>query len=654
MIFGFILIIFTDADGQFLDQMNPEHFCASAKISKYYDKSPDSIIQSPLLHKYDVGFYFLDLNVENNSVGLSGNVLIRATVTADVLDTMAFELIDEMPIDSIVLNGVNSAYLRNNDEVFVILPQPVEWNEIFDCRIFYHGSPPTGEFFSGISTEFDSTWQKNVTWTLSEPFNARQWWPTKQVLTDKADSSWVFITTSAENKAGSNGILMNIVSLPDNKVRYEWKSAYPIDYYLISISVADYLDYSIYAFPAEGSGDSVLIQNFIYDTPECLTYYKQSIDGTKDILELFSDIFGEYPFHQEKYVHCLAGLSGGMEHQTMTTLGYLQFDIVAHELAHSWFGDNVTCSKWSDIWINEGFATYSDFLALEMIAGDPWPDVWKNNVHNFVISEPGGSIYVPEEEVTYENVERIFDSRLSYYKGALMLHMIRFEIQNDELFFQVLKNFQIEYADSTASATDFLNMLNQTSGMDLGGFFQQWYYGEGYPIFAITWKQDDSILQVGSVQTTSKPEITPLFKMKLPCKLFFSDGSDTTVILNQQTNNGQFSFLLNKTIDSIQVDPDKWVLKKIESIIGIQEISHSHGIVLFPNPANQVINLYFPSNGIKSTLVEIFDHTGKVILKEETLENRSIVDISRLPTGIYLARITRQNEKAVLKFIKQK
>jgi hypothetical protein len=159
---------------------------------------------------------------------------------------------------------------------------------------------------------------------------------------------------------------------------------------------------------------------------------------------------------------------------------------------------------------------------------------------------------------------------------------------------------------------------------------------------------------VGSVQTTSKPEITPLFKMKLPCKLFFSDGSDTTVILNQQTNNGQFSFLLNKTIDSIQVDPDKWVLKKIESIIGIQEISHSHGIVLFPNPANQVINLYFPSNGIKSTLVEIFDHTGKVILKEETLENRSIVDISRLPTGIYLARITGQNEKAVLKFIKQK
>ncbi|MBM3436003.1 MAG: M1 family metallopeptidase, partial [Bacteroidetes bacterium] len=609
VLFGFFLTSYFSSVAQLSDDFNFNHFCSQAKRKEFMTKSTDNIVQSSLIHNYDVSFYFLDLNVENNTVELSGNVTISAYVTADILDTIAFELVDELEIDSIQINGDISGYFRNNDEVFVPVSNPLPENEKFNFQIYYHGIPPTGGFFSGISTEYDSAWQKNVTWTLSEPFNARQWWPTKQVLTDKADSSWVFITTSAENKAGSNGILTNMISLPDNKIRYEWKSSYPIDYYLISFAVADYQDYSIYAFPEELTGDSILIQNYIYDSPECLSYYKQSLDETKEMLDLFSDLYGLYPFHQEKYGHCLAGLSGGMEHQTMTTLGYIQFEIVAHELAHSWFGNNVTCSNWSDIWINEGFATYSDFLALEMIAGDPWPEVWKNNIHNFVMSEPGGSVYVPEEEITYENVERIFDSRLSYYKGALMLHMIRFELQNDDLFFQVMKNFQIAFADSTASATDFLNVLNQTSGQDFTWFFQQWYYGEGYPIYSVFWKQNDGQVEISSVQTTSKPQFTPLYRMHIPCKLFFHDGTDTTLILFQQSNHDVFSYPTDKTVDSLQLDPEKWVLKKVESIIGIDETLVKNKISVFPNPVSGY--LYLETSMIYPLDAAIFDLQGK-------------------------------------------
>ncbi|MEZ5198242.1 MAG: hypothetical protein R2764_18190 [Bacteroidales bacterium] len=157
------------------------------------------------------------------------------------------------------------------------------------------------------------------------------------MLTDKADSVRIHITTSSENKAGSIGILQAAVPLPNNKVRYEWKSNYPIAYYLISFAVAEYQDYSIYSKPDYLLGDSILIQNYIYDSPECLNYYKTGIDKSSLFLKLFSDLFAAYPFNKEKYGHCLAGLSGGMEHQTMTTIGRFDFSLVAHELGHMWF-----------------------------------------------------------------------------------------------------------------------------------------------------------------------------------------------------------------------------------------------------------------------------------------------------------------------------
>ena len=153
--------------------------------------------------------------------------------------------------------------------------------------------------------------------------------------------------------------------MPGNKLRYEWKSNYPIAYYLISFAVSEYQEYNIYAHPAGMGGDSLLIQNFIYDAPGCLDYYKAGIDETVGMVELFSDLYSLYPFHQEKYGHCLTAIGGGMEHQTMSTMGNFNFGLVAHELGHMWFGDNVTCATWSDIWINEGFATYTDYLARE-------------------------------------------------------------------------------------------------------------------------------------------------------------------------------------------------------------------------------------------------------------------------------------------------
>ncbi len=546
------------AQHQHIGELN----CSKALFAKEYYKNYSEIEQTHLLFNYDIKFYFLDLYVENNSIDISGKVTYNAQVVVEQTDTFAFELVNELNIDSVLINDINQYFIHTNNEVFVPLPNTLGINENFTAQIFYHGTPPTGGFFTGISTAYDSTWNKHVTWTLSEPFNARQWWPVKQVLSDKADSVWVYITTSDINKVGSQGLLTNISSMPDNKVRYEWKSKYPIEYYLISFAVAEYQDYSIYAHPAAMMGDSLLIQNYMYDSPGCLENNKIDIDRCVQYIELFSNFYSLYPFSEEKYGHCYTAMGGGMEHQTMTSMGYFGFGIVAHELGHMWFGDNVTCATWSDIWINEGFATYTDFLAHEYIAAPQFRQIWLNNAHNYVLTEPYGSVYVPPEEITYDNVERIFDGRLSYFKGSLIIHMIRYELQNDDIFFEVLQNFQQEFSDSTATGLDFMHVLNETSGMDFTDFFNQWYFGEGYPIYNITWVQENDNLQIISLQTSSMPQVTPFFKMHMPYKIFFNDGTDTTLKLLQEFNDMEYNLPFEITIDSIQLDPELWVLKE--------------------------------------------------------------------------------------------
>lgn len=625
---------------------DPEHFCSKKMINKYKASFSKDIIQSPLLHDYDVKFYHLDLEVENNTVYISGNVLLNAQVEANELDTFAFELLNELTVEKVMINEIDCDFTHINDEVFVQPNQPLNEGEEFSAQIFYHGLPPTGGFFSGISTEYDSNWEKSVTWTLSEPFNARQWWPTKQVLTDKADSVWVSLTTSAENKAGSIGLLHSVVPLPDNKVRYEWRSKYPIAYYLISFAVAEYMEYNIYAKPDYLQGDSILIQNYIYDSPGSLEYYKPGMDFTLNFMELFIDLFEFYPFDEEKYGHCLAELSGGMEHQTMTTIGGFSFSLTAHELGHMWFGNNVTCENWSDIWINEGFATYTDYLATDMIAGGPYPMIWKTNTHNYIMSEPGGSVYVPPEEVRYDNVGRIFDSRLTYWKGAVILHMIRFELQDDDLFFNVLNNFQEQFADGTASTQDFINVLNETSDKDFTTFFDQWYYGEGYPIYSFEWNQHNGIFVLSSLQSASLPAVTPFFEMHFPVRLYLNDGPDSTLIFHQTLPNMIFSATLETKIDSINVDPELWILKKIERQLSII----STPINIYPNPTRDLINII--SNNTSKYKVIIKDLQGKSIINFEFSQPNATIDLSTFAAGIYLINLESEDSSTVTKIVK--
>lgn len=644
-----LMLAFSVAFAQWNDHTDGHKGCNHAKTNHLKGAEAVFYFQSELLWDYDVNFYHLDIEVDPTNINVKGNVSIHAEVVSNTLDTLALEYTngDDMYVDSMFVDGVMVTPVHTNDHIFTVVPSTLNQGDNFVVQVYYDATPPDGGgFFSGINNGYSNTWDADVTWTLSEPYAARDWFPVKQVLPDKADSCWIFLTTDDQYTAGSQGLLTAVTPLPNDKLRYEWKSKYPIAYYLLSFAVADYLEYNIYAKPDEMNGDSILVQNFLYDHPNIISNYQEDIDVTVDFLELFSDLYILYPFHEEKYGHCLTQLGGGMEHQTMTTIGGFNYDLVSHELGHMWFGDNVTCATWSDIWINEGFASYSEYLARQFLEGQSSANSWMNSTHNSVLSQPGGSVYVPPEEL--DNIWRIFSGRLSYDKGAAIIHMIRFELQDDELFFDIMDEFQTRFADSTATGDEFKEVVEELSGMDFTDYFDQWYYGEGYPTYSIVWNQTEEGLNMNITQTASYPSVTPVFKMLMEYRVV-STEVDTIIQLFHDENFEQFTIPIQGDVGAISIDPNNWVLNKVGSIaVGIEETENPVYFSFGPNPARDYVNLYMPNSSNGDIQIFVQDMAGRVMLQHQGNGETIKLDISGLPQGSYLIR-TQQGERSFVK-----
>jgi aminopeptidase N len=608
---------------------------------------------NPLLQNYDVKFYWLDVEVDYMSAYIQGNVTMLARVQGQPLSTLVVELYSGLTVEKVLVDGTEKQFIHEGDEMSISLDSPLDTGTLVTSQIFYRGQ--TGR---GMISEIDIDWAMPVTYTLSEPFYSRDWFPSKMDLEDKADSVHVFITTDYGQKGVSNGILTGTTYFPNGKVRHEWKSNHPIAFYLISLAVSDYVEYNIEAHPP-GVSDTVFIQNFLYDLPGCVEYYREQIDVTISIMELFCDLFGAYPFRDEKYGHYLWPWGGGMEHQTMTGMGNFEFYLVAHELGHSWFGNYVTCATWQDIWINEGFATYAGYLASENL--DPeYADGERDYWFDRAMQEPDGSVYIPAEEAG--DAARIFSGSLSYGKGMTLVHMIRFELDNDAVFFQTLRNFISRYANDVATGLDFKEVLEETSGMDFTHFFDQWYFGAGYPIYEVEWEQVDQTVILRSKQTTSSGQTT-LFRMPMEYKLFHS-GKDTTVRLYQISNDDTYFIHMYLPVDSIQVDPDNWVLN---GLAGVNETSRkkSNGVKysIYPNPNNGSFTFRLADGSIREgsehsfedVKVEVYDMAGRRIFSrrfEGCLPWQTYsVDLGNLNQGIYMVRLGNGSGFAIKKII---
>jgi aminopeptidase N len=548
---------------------------------------------------YDIHHYHFNLALTNTSTAIAGDVMFRSTVTSPVMDTFWFELRSFIAIDSVQVNGtmyLPSALSRLNDVVRVPLMSNLDAGMQVTCRVFYRGTPPSGGFFSGVSSAASPTWGVNVTWTLSEPFSAPDWFPCKQDLWDKIDSVFFDGTTVSPNKVASTGLLVGVDTLTNNRCKYKWRSRIPMAFYLMAFAVTDYTEHLSWGYPAALGNDSVLIQHWIYNAnnssgTSCINFNRSALNSTGAMIENYSDLFGLYPFHTEKYGHMMAPLGGGMEHQTMSTMGSFGMDLIAHELAHQWFGDMVTCATWNDIWLNEGWASYCEYLHRQYVISQTSAGDWMNNTHNSARSATTGSVYVPASGAT--NVNRIFSSPLTYKKGAAVLHMLRNEIGDDSLFFPAVRDYLNAKRYSVATTDEFRQILEQRTAVPLQDFFQDWVYGEGHPTYDIRWNWRDSVLWLQMSQTVTAPAITPVFRNKLPLGLISSGSGQAPSLIQVQPALGLQRVRIPRQVVNVTMDPSNAILKGTNSSIswlpslgvGLEE-GASVNFNPYPNPVN--------------------------------------------------------------------
>lgn len=603
--------------------------CSVGKIAAFSRATAQARVSANRgIDTYDIHFYHINLNVSNTSRGLGGDVRFAATVTSTALDTFWFELKDFMTIDSVLINGTKFTNLiRLNDVVRVPLNDVIMQGQNVSCHVFYNGTPPAGGFFSGVSNN------NNVTWTLSEPFSAPDWLPCKQDLWDKIDSVWFFATTNAGTKVGSNGLLTNVVTLPNNKVRYEWKTNYKMAFYLIAFAVANYEEYVNYAYPSQLPGDSVYIQHYIY--AGSLAQNKVGLDRTPAMLEHYSDKFILYPFHEEKYGHMQANLGGGMEHQTMSTMGGFSQDLTAHELAHMWFGDHVTCATWSDIWLNESWASYLEYIYRETIS-QTTADSWLASAQSSARNSPTGSVYVPAGA----SVNRIFSSSLSYKKGASVLHMLRY-VMGDSLFFQAAQEYLNVKGDTVSTTNEFKAIFEQVSGMNLQSFFNEWIFGEGFPTYTVRWNQIGQTLFVEVAQSTSGA--TPSFSIPIPIR--FSLAGQGVQNLRVDPTIGVNAFNVTGTIPAITLDPTNIILKGTSTIsrntnlgVSVETLSWSK-LKIYPNPNEG----RFTVESDRAAVYELRDLQGRLLQNGNISIGSQELSTSALKAGVYLLQLNDGN-----------
>ncbi|MCP4312629.1 MAG: T9SS type A sorting domain-containing protein [Bacteroidetes bacterium] len=584
------------------------------------------------LSAYDVKGYELSLSVSNISTLIDGSALILVEALRPV-DTLVFELQDGLTVSSVTSGSDILDFEHNEGVVYIALEHSYQGSELIQVEITYGGDANQNRgFFAGISTRTDFEYDFDVTYTLSEPLNASDWFPAKQVLGDKIDSVTFRISCDKELMAGSNGILVGVTEEKRTHT-FTWKTNYPMAYYLLSFAVAKYRDFSFYATLEEG-GDSVLVQNFIYDSDKVFSDWEDGIRMTGPLISSFSGLISDYPFANEKYGHCMAPMGGGMEHQTMTTLQNFDFFLVAHELAHQWFGDYITCGNWQDIWINEGFASYLEYIAAQELLGQGAADEWMINAMSIARRETTGSVYVPEEQA--EDTHRLFDYGLSYKKGAILLHMIRFILDDDEIFFRVLQSYTEEFGFGLARGADFQAILEAESDMDFSCFFDQWYYGEGFPRFKIYWGQIGDTLRLRSVQTTTAPDATSLFQVPFELDLILTEGGRKRIRLMQNENLEEYSIPVEGRVEDLIFDPDSHLLQTSGVI---QELPVEKAYRLGPNPVSDKLFIQFPNAG-PFEQVRITNLAGQEVLILNDMENPATMDLSTLADGPYLLELS--------------
>ena len=518
-----------------------EQFAKNMLLSK--------VQQSQTQNSFDVLYYDINLHMDPSTSTLTGNVLTTAKMTENNIESLDLNLISGLSVDSVLIDGTSVFYSHQNNLLTIKLDRVYSQNETVNVRVYYNGRPNNTGY---RSFRFDQVAGKPMIWSLSEPYGARTWWPCKDIPVDKADSVDIKITVPSNLTVVSNGVLVN-KNIEGDWTTWWWHEKYPIVTYLVSVAIHPF-DYHVDHYLYDENKDPMEIQFYTFGNN--WNNYEQQNQQIKEMLATFSELFGQYPFVDEKYGHADYLGGGAMEHQTCSSFSFWGEEVYAHELAHQWWGDFITCESFHHIWLNEGFATYCEALWYEKAYGTNRYKQAMQQTQYF----GGGTIYV---EDPYN--DNIFSGSLSYNKANWVVHMLR-HVMGDETFFIFLKEYYKEFAHSTINTSQFKNLAERISNKQLDNFFEQWIFGAGYPQYEFI--SDFEELENGQYKVSGiiyQKQNGQIFDMPVDLNIHMVRAEMVHVV---QVNKRQvpFEIIVDKKPLRLELDEDDWILKSVEKL----------------------------------------------------------------------------------------
>ncbi len=548
---------------------------------------------------FDVQHYLIDISINPVMKTVTGFVDVTFAVVTAACDSLELYLNNNMTVTGVSMGATPLAYTRGAHRIHIGLGGTYTWGDTLTVRVGYTGAPvqPAGLRFTS-----------KVIYNLSEPDMARNWFPCYDEPWDKATSEMI-CTVPGTLYCASNGLLISAVSNPDGTATYHWRTNYVHTTYSISVAVSAYAIFSHWYHYAPG--DSMAMPYYVY--PEKLASSQVSFSNAPAMMAFFSDTFGEYPFVDEVYGTALAEIGGGMENFTCTTYGQAfvngthSYDwVIAHEMAHSWFGNSATLANWADVWLNEGFATYCDALWHEHSGGWSSLNARMENFKSQYFTEDATSRFPIYDPVNLWGAT-------VYEKGAWILHMLRY-VAGDPAFFDAMRSYAQSYAYSNATTDDFKTAFESVSGLDLDEFFDEWVYQAGYPEYRWSWTtfwdgdQHRLDVTIDQVQLNA-----PVFTIPVEIRVTTAAGDQLLRIPVPGPHVVQQMAFADEPLD-VRFDPLNHILKKAtESPTGIADPAHAPGILVrvSPNPAHGVTRLQYLVLSGGDVALEVYDAAGR-------------------------------------------
>jgi len=486
----------------------------------------------------------IDLHPESNTIIASA---ILTAVAKKNIHQIDLNFYDNFNITRITLDSTEAKYISDGKKL-ILMELNIISNDTIKIKIDYNGSPVQAGMSGFVFGEYKKT---SLVYTLNEPTYASSWFPCNDFPSDKAFLD-IHITNDSSQISVSNGILESTKTEGSRKT-YNWKTIYPVSTYLICIYSSGYVKFNDY-YISKDLKDTMDV--LYYVLPDKVIEAREDFKETTDMIRTFSELYGEYPFIKEKYgIAEFLWYFGAMENQTITgvppnfiTGKSFYKDIFIHELSHHWWGNAIGPNSWKDIWLNEGFATYSEALYFEAKSG-------KQALISTMLSK---------KQTSYpgrlSDPGRYLFTSTVYNKGAWVLHMLRYEI-GDSAFYQSLRGYFQKYKYSNASTQDFIEVCEKVSGENLIKFFKQWLSGDDYIDISYSWNYHIKNSQkIFTIKILQDQEENSVYSFPLEIELKFDSTSTQKLKIRVEKKVSTFEQLVDKVPVQVTLDPDNWLL----------------------------------------------------------------------------------------------